>query len=201
VCHFDTSVPIENDKWVQALNRVLPLDVSVLKAAKVAADFNSRFSVIDRFYRYKIVLGVRDPFRTRFAHDYWGELDVVKMQRAGKALVGLHDFRGFTEELDPTVENTKRRIFSLEVKRKRDEIWIDVVGTAFLRGMMRRIAGCLFEIGRGAREVKDAKRILTEWREMHLPVVLPAKGLTLMRIRYGRHPKDHREKENEFTNE
>src|SRR2546423_5545548 len=192
VCHFDTSVPIERDKWAQALNRVLPSDVSVLKAARAAPDCNSRFCVIDRFYRYRIALGTRDPFRTRYAHDYWDSLDVSKMESASEALIGSHDFRGYTEELDPTVENTRRKISSVEVMKRGDEIWIDVVATAFLRGMMRRIAGCLFEIGRGARDVKDAKRILTQWREMHLPVVLPAKGLTLMRIRYGRHPKDHR---------
>jgi tRNA pseudouridine38-40 synthase len=63
---------------------------------------------------------------------------------------------------------------------------------------MRRISGALFEIGRGARQVEDAERILTQWSGMHLPVVLPARGLTLMKIRYGRHPRDSRERKEQL---
>lgn len=192
VCHFDAQAPIEPAKWVQALNRILPPDLSVLLAARVGSEFNSRFCAIDRSYRYRFVIGTRDPFRGRYAHFHWEPLDVSRMQHAGKDLVGLHDFRGYTEELDPSVENTKRRVFSLSVRQIRDEVWVDVAATAFLRGMMRRIAGALFEIGRGVRPVSDAAEILRHPQDMHLPVVLPARGLTLMQIRYGRHPKDHR---------
>jgi tRNA pseudouridine38-40 synthase len=69
-----------------------------------------------------------------------------------------------------------------------------VVGTAFLRGMMRRMAGVLLEVGRGYRPVLEVSKLLDTEERRHLqwPVVLPAKGLCLMRIRYGRHPQDHR---------
>lgn len=193
VCHFDNSRPIENRKWKQALNRLLPIDVSVVDAKRVPDWFNSRFCAIHRQYRYRYLLGEKDPFRNRFAYHYWDDLDVNAMRRASEVLVGEHDFRGFTEELDPTVENTRRKVFRLDLKRKGNEIWMDVYGTAFLRGMMRRIAGSLFEVGRGKRPENYPAELLTEkWREMHLPVVLPARGLTLMRITYGRHPRDHR---------
>ncbi|HEY3783401.1 MAG TPA: tRNA pseudouridine(38-40) synthase TruA [Fimbriimonadaceae bacterium] len=195
VCHFDTGVPIKPDRWVQAVNRVLPLDLSVVSAHLVSKEFNSRFCAIDRHYRYRFLLSTRDPLRARFSHFHWEDLDFERMQAAGKDLVGLHDFRGFTEELDPTVENTMRRLFSVDLKRVRDEIWLDVVGTAFLRGMMRRMAGILFEIGRGIRPPEDVERVLTNWQGMHLAVVLPARGLTLIKIRYGRHPRDHRDVE------
>jgi tRNA pseudouridine38-40 synthase len=192
VCHFDSSVPIKCENWPQALNKILPSDLSVMKASFVDSDFSSRFCAIDRFYRYKFLLGDRDPFRARYAHFYWDQLELEPMKEGAEFLVGLHDFRGYTEELDPTIENTKRRVFSVSVSNHQDEIWMDVVATAFLRGMMRRMAGVLFEIGKGARPPQDAKRVLEDWKGMHLPVVLPAKGLTLMKIRYGRHPKDHR---------
>lgn len=199
VCHFDTSVPILPDRWLMALNKVLPLDLSVVSASRVSQRFNSRFCAIDRFYRYRFLIGTRDPIRARFTHFHWEALNLGLMKEAAGSLVGLHDFRGYTEELDPGVENTMRRVFACEVKRYRDEVWVDVVATAFLRGMMRRISGALFEIGRGARPVSDAERILTEWSGMHLPVVLPARGLTLMRIRYGRHPQDSRERKEQLV--
>ncbi len=198
VCHFDTSVPIRQDRWVMALNKVLPLDLSVVSASFVKESFNSRFCAVDRFYRYRFLLGTRDPMRARFTHFHWEPLNLEAMGESAGKLVGLHDFRGYTEELDPSVENTMRRVFSCEVKRYRDEVWVDVVATAFLRGMMRRISGVLFEIGRSARPVSDAEKILTKWSGMHLPVVLPARGLTLMKIRYGRHPSDSRERKEQL---
>jgi tRNA pseudouridine38-40 synthase len=114
--------------------------------------------------------------------------------RAGAGLlVGSHDFRAYTEELQPEIENTVRKLHSVEVRKVGDEYWIDVKGTAFLRGMMRRMSGVLYEVGRGIRPVHQVGALLTEKREeMHWPVVLPAAGLTLMGITYGRHPKDVR---------
>ncbi len=180
--------------WVRALNDVLTADVRILNSQVVKNDFHSRFMADFREYRYTIMIGTIDPFRARYAYERWRDLDLDRMRLAAKSLVGLHDFRAFTEELQPHIENTMRRLFAVEANRVRDEIRIEIAGTAFLRGMMRRIAGGLFEVGKGSRDPKDIARLLTLEREtMHLPVVLPAKGLTLMRVVYGRHPKDNRD--------
>jgi len=193
VCHFDSDVNMEPLKWARVLNKVLAPDLGVVSSKQVSEEFHSRFSAQDRFYRYRILTGVRDPIRSRFVHEYGRELDIPKMQQAALALQGDHDFKAFTEELDPGVENTRRILFSLKVKPFRDEVWVDVVGTAFLRGMMRRMAGALLEVGRGYRPVEEVGRLLSEERNnLQWPVVLPARGLCLMRVRYGRHPKDNR---------
>jgi tRNA pseudouridine38-40 synthase len=117
------------------------------------------------------------------------------MQEGARELLGEHDFRAFTEELDPGIENTRRTLHCVDLSEARggSEIVVDIVGTAFLRGMMRRMAGALLEVGRGHRPVRDIRVLLSEWQSStQLPVVLPAKGLTLMRVRYGRHPRDNR---------
>jgi len=193
VCHFDSEVNIPPEKWARILNKVLEPDVAVVTSKHVLDSFHSRFSAQDRFYRYRISTGVRDPIRSRFVHEYGRDLEIPKMQLAAKALLGDHDFKAFTEELDPHVENTHRTLFSVDVRQIRDEVWVDVVGTAFLRGMMRRMAGALLEVGRGYRPVEEVGKLLNEERyKLQWPVVLPAKGLCLMRIRYGRHPIDNR---------
>jgi len=200
VCHFDTGVAIEPAKWTRILNKVLKPDIAVVSSRQVADSFHSRFSAKDRFYRYRIATTERDPFRARFVHVYGRPLEVQLMQRAALALVGDHDFEAFTEELDPHVENTTRTLYSIEVRQVRDEVWVDVVGTAFLRGMMRRMAGALLEVGRGYRPVEEVSRLLSEERNSLMwPVVLPANGLCLMRVRYGRHPKDNRSGDNRIT--
>jgi len=194
VCHFDTRRPIPPEKWAGILNRVLPEDLSVYASSVVADDFHSRFAARDRHYCYRILTGQPDPHRARFAHRYGRPLDVPLMQQAAQILLGEHDFRAFTEELDPYVENTRRTMIRFDVRQVRDEVWVDVVGTAFLRGMMRRMAGALLEVGRGYRPVEEVSRLLDieERSGMQWPVVLPAKGLCLMRVRYGRHPRDNR---------
>lgn len=194
VCHFDADAQIPVEKWPAILNRVLAPDVCVRSSAAAPITFDSRFSAASREYRYRIQCSARDPFRSRFVHEYGRELNVGRMKEAAAKLLGDHDFRAYTEELDPCVENTRRSLLRFEVRSVRDEVWVDVVGTAFLRGMMRRMAGALFEVGRGRRSVEEVSRLLDpeERDRLQWPVVLPAKGLCLMRVRYGRHPRDHR---------
>ncbi len=193
VCHFDCKVAIPPERWAYALNKVLPPDLGVINSRAVKPSFHSRFSASDRWYRYRILCETIDPLRSRYTFGYWKQLDLEAMQRAASYLVGNHDFRAFSEELEPET-NAVRDLFSVEVKPKADEIWIDIVGTAFIRGMMRRISGGLLEIGRGYRDEAEFATLLDpEKREsVQWPVVLPARGLTLMRVRYGRHPKDNR---------
>lgn len=194
VCHFDTDFGMPIEKWPRVLNKRLPIDLSVLSAKQVPDAFSSRFGARDRHYRYRILVGQPDPQRARYAHFHGQPLDLKSMVLGARALQGEHDFLAFTEELEPTVLNTRRELYSVQVKQVRDEVWVDIVGTAFLRGMMRRMAGSLLEVGRGQRNVEEVSRLLTtEGQEsLQWPVVLPARGLCLMRVRYGRKLVDHR---------
>ncbi|MES1227282.1 MAG: tRNA pseudouridine(38-40) synthase TruA [Armatimonadota bacterium] len=203
VCHFDDphGLPVAN--FVRALNDVLPYDISVLSAVSVASDFHSRFCAQDRFYRFRILCGPRDPHRARHTWWYGRALDVDLMAKTAQAFEGEHDFVAFSQMVDHRA-NTVRTIRSISVRQVRDEVWVDVVGTAFVRGMMRRIAGSLFEVGRGYREPENITKLLAQRDRSRIkfPTLLPAHGLCLMRIRYGRHPFDHRQlKDNLDQNE
>ncbi len=202
VAHFDLAAAIPVVKLPNVLNRVLPPDLRVRDAREVPDWFNSRFCARDRWYRYAIAEHDRDPFHLRTAYGQRYRLDLAAMQEAATDLVGRHDFRAFTEELEPTVLNTVRDLYRVEVSRVGSEVRIDIVGTAFLRGMMRRISGYLYEVGVHRRERSDGVRLLgTDRNDIDWPVVLPARGLTLMAIRYGRHPRDCRQRPNETSAE
>ena len=194
VCHFDSGVPIPIERWPRAINQILPEDVTVVDASHVPSEFNSRFWAEKRWYRYRIQTGWRDPLRTRYAYFYAAkELDLKAMQKAARQFVGVHDFLAFSQLVEPG-KNTVREIYDFKVRRVKDEVWIDVVGSAFVRGMMRRMSGALWDIGRGARKPEEIGRLLKQRNkaEIDWPTVLPACGLTLMKVYYGRHPYDRR---------
>lgn len=192
VVHFDTQNPMPSDRWPRALNPLLPPDLAVVQSSAVSLDFHSRFWADARWYRYRIATGPRDPFRDRFAFWTHWNLDLELMRQTADLLIGEHDFRAFSQQLEPET-NTIRTLFRVGVRRVRDEVWIDVVGTAFVRGMMRRISGALWEVGHGLRRPEDVGTILRHPEErFDWPRVLPACGLTLMKVAYGRHPFDRR---------
>lgn len=193
VCHFDTAARVPPERWPRILNKILPPDLKVVSATVAPPDFHSRFWADRRWYRYRFLIGHPDPQRSRYTHGVHRALNVESMQRAAHDFVGTHNFLAFSQQLEGEV-NTERTLFSVEVKRVRDEIALDVVGTAFVRGMMRRIAGSLLEIGRGRRPENDIPRLLRQTSKANIdyPVVLPACGLTLMKVVYGRHPSDNR---------
>lgn len=193
VCHFDVTAPIPVEKWPLILNKILPNDISVVSAEEVDEDFNSRFCALHRWYRYRILVGPKDPFRARQAFHYGRELDIEAMQEAVVFLRGEHNFLAFSQEL-PRGANPVRLIKKASVNQVADEIRIDITGTAFVRGMMRRISGSLWEVGRGVRAINSVQRLLdpVAMKKETWPTVLPACGLTLMKISYGRHPRDWR---------
>lgn len=194
VCHFDSAVKIPVEKWARALNDILDSDIAVQSAEEAPVEFHSRFSARNRWYRYRIAQTPRNPIQDRFAYEDWRDLDVESMRRAAEGLIGRKDFRAFTAELQPWITNTYRELMKIEISRHSRETWIDITGTAFMRGMMRRIAGGLFEVGIGKRPIEELTALTTEegMATIDLPVVLPAKGLMLMNVHYGQKLRDLR---------
>ncbi|MGI8924517.1 MAG: tRNA pseudouridine(38-40) synthase TruA [Fimbriimonadales bacterium] len=200
VADFASANPMPTENWKLAINRQAGPAIRILDAVEVSKDFHSRFYARSRVYEYRIAESEHvDPRRARFVYGTFRKLDVEKMRKAAAALVGRNDFRAFGEELDG-VENTLRDVKAISVRRMRDEVRIRIEATAFLRGMVRRIAGGLMEVGYGKRSLRDfgalldpAKRGSIKW-----PVVLPAKGLTLLKVKYGRQLRDLR-KTNDFV--
>ena len=185
VVHFDCGIPLPATKWPEVVNKLLPLDVRVVAAQAVDNEFNSRFSAKFRHYRYTVLRDDLDPFRGRYAYVFTRKLNVEAMQSAAAAMVGEHDFVAFTEELAPEIENTRRALYRVDVTEAEDEVRIDIEGTAFMRGMMRRISGFLVEVGRGHRPGEDVLILLGPNRKsLQWPVVLPARGLCLIEVGY-----------------
>ena len=74
VVHFDTEKPIPAYRWARAIQPLLPSDIAIRSASRVAPDFHSRFWAVHRHYRYRFLVGERDPSRSRYTFGYHREL-------------------------------------------------------------------------------------------------------------------------------
>jgi len=186
VCNFVTEhASIPSDGIRKALNSALPAAIAVVDAAEVAEDFHARFASAGKHYRYRIFTRKsRSPTRRL---DHW-QLDyplaVGRMWQAAQSLIGEHDFSAFRAS-GCTAKSTHRRITAAEVRSEDDhEIVIDLRGNAFLRNMVRIIAGTLAEIGAGRRPVTDVADLLAHGDRTRAGRTAPAAGLTLVRVYY-----------------
>lgn len=184
VASFDARAGIDLEWLHRRLNRLLAPEISIRQAVVAPGDFSARFSAKRRFYEYRIYGGpAPDPFLDRFALWEPRALDVGAMNDAARLLVGEHDFTSFCRDNNKSLV---RRVRNARVRGARDgRTTIAIDGDSFCHQMVRSITACLIEVGLGRRpsswpaEVLEAKD-----RQAAKVSIAPARGLTLMRVRY-----------------
>jgi tRNA pseudouridine38-40 synthase len=207
VVAFDTQRELSARRWLLALNRYLPHDAAVQSAEACEPGYEPRFDAVDKTYRYLFYLGLaRVPqLRDRAwqlprsgalrgdAADAWtpgSALDLEAMRAACSELLGTHDFRAF-RAADDERENTIRTLQLLELTPsflgRPNLLALEVRGSAFMKNMVRILAGTLVAVGRGQLAAADVAQLLgpnaQRRREMQ---TAPAHGLTLLRVTLGR---------------
>jgi tRNA pseudouridine38-40 synthase len=166
-----------------ALNGHLPPDIAVRDLRAVAPEFHPRRAARYREYRYTVWNGPRSPLRERTALGLQTPLDVVAMARAGQVLEGRHDFSAFgvTKDRHPI-----RTVHAVRVRKQGSFVTIDVRANSFLRGMVRRIAAVLIEVGRGKMSEIEVRDALAARQPARNGANAPAKGLCLRSVVLGR---------------
>lgn len=184
VVHFDSDAQRDERAWVLGGNANLPGDIAVRWARPVSQRFHARFGALRRHYRYQILnRGTRPAVgRNRFCWIH-RPLDVERMQRAARYLIGEHDFSSY-RAVACQAKNPVRTLYRLDVQRGEEVITIDVVANAFLHHMVRNIAGVLITIGSGDQEPQWAEAVL-HYRDRTLGgVTASPQGLYFMAVEY-----------------
>lgn len=184
--HFDLNKKIETKKIKDSLNKMLPDDIYIKNVEVVNDDFHARFNVKSKEYIYKINMGEYNPIEKNYVYQYNKRLDICEMERALKYLEGEHNFKSFTKN-DEEKENYVRTIIQAKIIRDLknvNEIIISIIGTGFLRYMVRNIVGLLIEIGEGKRKSGDVFAILESKDRTKAGKTAPACGLYLKDIFY-----------------
>jgi tRNA pseudouridine38-40 synthase len=94
--HFETENELDTGKFCYQLNAILPKDIAVYRAFKVADRFHARFDAISRSYEYHISNRL-NPFLQELSWCFYRDLDIKKMNEAASLLKNYSDFECFSK--------------------------------------------------------------------------------------------------------
>ena len=112
------------------------------------------------------------------------DINVDRIQKAAKYLIGKHDFSAFTVKLSKTDKNPIRKIYRIEINNFDEFFCITFIGKSFLYKMVRSLVGTLINVGEGKITPKEVKSILESKNRSKAHITAPAKGLFLMEVFY-----------------
>ena len=183
VANFHTQIDMSCQQILSSLRRYLPEDIGIYSCKEVSDRFHARLNAKTKIYTYRI-WNSETPcvFERRFVYAFAETMDLQKMEQAAQLFLGKHDFSAFNAN-KKMKKSTVRRIDSLDICRKGEEIRITVTGDGFLYNMVRIIVGTLIEVGLGTRKTDSIPALFGAKRE-EAGYLVPAQGLCLMEVTY-----------------
>lgn len=181
--HCDIDVSITENKLKRAMNSFLPDDIHVISTTIVDKDFNARYMVKEKTYKYLINIGEYNPLDRNYIFQYNHELNIDKMRECIKVFEGEHDFRSFvTENVDK--DNCVREIYNTSINLNDNIIEITFTGNGFLKYQVRNMVGILIRIGENKLDKEDLIKILESKDRTKSGKTAPSVGLYLTNIKY-----------------
>ncbi|HNV23712.1 MAG TPA: tRNA pseudouridine(38-40) synthase TruA [Candidatus Omnitrophota bacterium] len=186
--HFKAETQMPTDEILRALNANLPDDIAIVQIKKVSENFHAQYNAKSKTYRYTLLnRATPSPQARLFYFFYPYSLNLSLMKKEAKHLLGKHDFKSFQSK-DPSRpergKDTIRTILSLNIKKKKGFIIIDLTANGFLYKMARTIVGTLIDIGRGKLPSGTIKKLLKEKNRAQASPTAQAKGLCLLKVEY-----------------
>lgn len=186
VAHLELYTQLNPEQLRRRINDELPADIHLRAVDRANHRFHARHDAVSRSYLYQI-----SRRRTAFGKPYvWWirePIDIGAMRDAASAFVGMHDFRGFTDD-DPSEKSMMALVDRLEIVDRDPLILIRIQGSHFLWKMVRRIVGVLAAVGRGEVSPADVAALVRgEPDTMTIDVAAltaPAAGLFLEGVYY-----------------
>lgn len=195
VIAFKTSSSLNLYRLKRAINALLPEDIRVIELTEADMTFHPRFDAKMKSYLYLINLGsFASPFIADFIWPVPYRLEVYKMIKESKSLLGRQDFSAFMGSRTD-IQNPIRYVYAIDIYQseelpflnsslKGDFIMFEIISDGFLRHMVRNIVGTLIDIGRGRLSEGSLKRILLSKDRKEAGITAPAKGLFLNKVYY-----------------
>lgn len=185
VVNFRVDSPLSLNKIQTGLNALLPYEIVVTQAEEAPGDFHARYGAKAKTYEYLVLNSrLRSPLLNGRAYRFPYPLDLAKMKKAARKLVGCHDFKAF-QAAGSNVKSSRRFVHRLTIERKRNLIRFIIEADGFLYHMVRNIVGTLLEVGRGSLAGQDFLKVFRSRKRVLAGPTVPAEGLTLVSVDYG----------------
>jgi tRNA pseudouridine38-40 synthase len=185
VAHVDLPEAREEYSVQQGINYHLKTpQVAVLKAQRVADDFNARFDATRRYYHYRIIC--RNAPLTVERHRAWQvfePLDAAAMHDAAQILVGHHDFTSFRDS-QCQAKSPVKTLDEITVSEHAGVINVRLHALSFLHHQVRIMVGNLRLIGNGKWKKQDLQKALDAKDRKAAGPTAPACGLYLVGVKY-----------------
>ncbi|MEY4700969.1 MAG: tRNA pseudouridine(38-40) synthase TruA [Pseudomonadota bacterium] len=188
VVTFRVDDPPELWRIAQGVSHLMKGELSVLSAEIVSDDFHPGIASTHKQYSYRILN--RPTPAVLEAHLMWHiahRLDLVLMREQLACLLGEHDFSSFRDS-SCTAKTPIKTIYSAEITTAGDVITFTVVGSGFLKQMVRNLVGTLTDIGRDRLHGRTMLEVLEARDRRVAGVTAPAHGLIMDWVSYDELP-------------
>lgn len=199
VANFYTDIArMSAERFVPALNRLLPRDLRVLSAAEADFDFHSRYDARLRRYRYFVLCSPwPDPVRLRYAHHVRRRPDLRSLNAMASVILGETDFTTFSSARDLSA-NRFRYVHESSFRWDGDILVYEVAANAFLWRMVRSLVGSMLQYeyqiageggggrpgGLGAAAERRMREALASQDRSLAGPTAPARGLFLWNVEH-----------------
>jgi tRNA pseudouridine38-40 synthase len=187
VANFYTSITnMKSERFIPALNAILPRDLRILDARETRPDFHARFDARSRTYRYFFVCGRRAmPWELRYSLQLWRRPRIERLNDYARRLLGELDCSVFAVPGDKS-KSRSRYIHQAVFFAEGDRLVFEITANAFLWKMVRSIAGTLLHYEEKDLEARGFKEILASRDRSLAGPTAPPEGLFLWKIDYYR---------------
>jgi tRNA pseudouridine38-40 synthase len=178
--HFDLDKKIALHKLVMALNTYTNNDIYIKDIKVVDNNFHARYMVKKKEYMYKINMGEYNPLDRNYIFQYNKPLNINRMKKESKYLIGTHDFSSFANKEDKK-ESYVRTIYKIDIKKHKNILIIKFTGNGFLKYQVRNMVGALIEVSNNNKSIKN---MLEQKNRKTFGKIAPAEGLYLSNVEY-----------------
>jgi len=162
---------------LRAVNALTPPDVAVLRAVEAPPGFSARHDALSRTYCYRVLARrAPSPFEVGRALHWRHAVDRDALRRCARLLEGTHDFTAFTPTETYHVR-FDRDVLDARWEERGEILELWITADAFMRGMVRVLAGTMLEVGGGRRSVDDFAALLEGAPRDRAGPTAPAHGL------------------------
>ncbi len=184
VSFFSPIKSMAAEKYIPALNSLLPKDIRVHAARLVPADFHARFSAVSRSYRYFLYPGPTPPAHLMpYVWPLRHRPSVGRLNAMASCLQGEIDCTTFAAagDLSPS---KYRYLESAVFYPQGDQLVFEIAANAFLWKMVRSVVGSLIHYEKLGKDAEFFKEVLEKKDRSLAGPTAPPQGLFLWSVNF-----------------